>query len=175
MWKKTDVEEPQRIEVPPPPRVPSQPLKEHALIGPSLIVKGEILGDEDLMIQGTVEGKVELRKNSVTVGRSGHVKADIYGKSIQVEGEVQGNLFGEEKIVVRQSGQVRGNLSAPRVTLEDGAQFKGSIDMDGKEKQRLAAPEPPLISKAAGENKEPGVAGNPLNLSLKVNPSSANK
>ena len=102
------------------------------MIGPSLFFKGEIAGEEDLTIQGRVEGKVELRKNNVTVGKSGKVKADIYGKVIDVEGDVQGNLFGDEKVVVRQSGRVRGNMTAPRVNLEDGARFKGSIDMEGK-------------------------------------------
>ena len=106
-----------------------EPLKEQAVIGPSISIKGELSGEEDLMIQGRVEGKIDLKKNNVTVGRNGHIKGDIYGKIISIEGEVQGNLFGEEKIVIRESGVVRGNMRTPRFSLEDGAKFKGSIDM----------------------------------------------
>ena len=113
-------------------------MKDRAVIGPSISIKGELAGEEDLLIQGRVEGKIDLKKHNVTVGKNGRVKADIIGKVISIEGEVQGNLFGEEKIVLRQSGVVRGNITAPRVNLEDGAKFKGSIDMDsaGGDRQR---------------------------------------
>lgn len=100
-----------------------------AAIGPSISIKGDLSGDEDVVIQGRIEGKVILRENNVTVDKSGLVKADIYGKLIMVEGEVEGNLFGQDQIVVRSSGKVRGNLSAPRISIEDGARFKGNIDM----------------------------------------------
>ncbi len=111
-------------------------LKERAIIGPSISIKGTLAGEEDLIIQGQVEGKIDLKKNNVTVGKNGRIKADIYGKVISIEGEVEGNLFGEEKIVLRQSGVVGGNMTAPRVNLEDGAKFKGSIDMDTREDGR---------------------------------------
>ena len=107
-------------------------LKERAIIGPSISIKGTLAGEEDLMIQGQVEGKIDLKNNNITVGRNGRIKADIYGKIISIEGEVEGNLFGDEKIVLRQSGVVRGNMTSPRVNLEDGAKFKGSIDMDAR-------------------------------------------
>ncbi|MEE8316550.1 MAG: polymer-forming cytoskeletal protein [Syntrophobacteria bacterium] len=111
-------------------------LKERAIIGPSISIKGTLAGEEDLIIQGQVEGKIDLKRNNVTVGKNGRIKADIYGKVISIEGEVEGNLFGEEKIVLRQSGVVGGNMTAPRVNLEDGARFKGSIDMDTREESR---------------------------------------
>ncbi len=112
-------------------------LKERAIIGPSISIKGTLSGEEDLVIQGQVEGKIDLKNNNITVGQKGRTKSDIYGKVISIEGEVEGNLFGEEKIVLRQSGVVRGNLTSPRVNIEDGAKFKGSIDMDarGEDKQ----------------------------------------
>ncbi len=128
MWKKTK-DENSKSESPPLGKSPIEQSKEQAVIGPSISIKGELSGEEDLMIQGRVEGTIELKKNNVTVGRTGHIKADIYGKVISIEGEVQGNLFGEEKIVVRESGVVRGNMRTPRFSLEDGAKFKGSIDM----------------------------------------------
>ncbi len=128
MWKKTK-DENSKPESPPLGKSPIEQSKEQAVIGPSISIKGELSGEEDVVIQGRVEGTIELKNNNVTVGRTGHIKADIYGKVISIEGEVQGNLFGEEKIVVRESGVVRGNMRTPRFSLEDGAKFKGSIDM----------------------------------------------
>jgi len=102
------------------------------LIGPSIKIKGSLSGDEDLFVEGRVEGKIELAQHSVTIGTSGHIKADIQGRAIVVMGEVDGNLDGSEQIILRQSSKVRGNLVAPRVSLEDGSDFKGSIDMTSK-------------------------------------------
>jgi cytoskeletal protein CcmA (bactofilin family) len=115
--------------------------KECAVIGPTILIKGDLTGEEDLIIDGRVEGRVELRKHNITVGKNGRVKADLYGKVITVEGEVHGNLYSDEQLVLRQSSTVRGNILAPRVVLEDGANFKGSIDMSPKEAaQRDQAP-----------------------------------
>ncbi len=143
MWKKSDTQYPQ----PEPVHQPSVPihnpspveqLRERAIIGPSILIKGDVLGEEDLVIQGQVEGRIELRQHNVTVGKNGRVKADIWGKIISVEGEVFGNIFGEEKIVIRSSGALHGNITAPRVTLEDGSKFKGSIDMDSRQVEKSA-------------------------------------
>ena len=91
-----------------------------------------------MIIQGQVEGRIDLKQNNVTVGKSGRIKADIHGRMITIEGEVEGNLFGEEQILLRQSGTVRGNIVAPRVSLEDGSKFKGSIDMEPKSAEKRA-------------------------------------
>ena len=114
------------------------------IIGPSLSFKGEITGEEDLTVQGRVEGTIDLKKNHVTIGRTGHIKADVYGRSITIEGEVQGSLFGEERIVLRQSGTVRGDMRAPAVNLEEGANFKGNIAMDSKDEKQPTLREFPL-------------------------------
>lgn len=106
--------------------------RERAVIGESITIQGDLSGEEDLTVLGRVQGTVDVKSNSVTIGESGHVKADVYGKTIIVEGRVEGNLFGGEQIVLRATGDVRGNLTAPRVSLEDGAQFKGAIDMEPK-------------------------------------------
>ena len=114
-------------------------LDERATIGASILVKGDLSGEENLLIQGRVEGQITLENNDLTVGSRGRVKADIHAKVISVEGEVRGNLFGQEKITIRKTGNVRGNLVAPRVSLEDGATFKGSIDMGAKTKRESSA------------------------------------
>lgn len=101
-----------------------------ATIGPGIVIKGEVGGSEDLLIQGAVEGTINLRENTVTVGASARVGADIFGRVIHVHGEVIGNLSAREQVVVHSSGQVHGNISAPRLSLEDGARLKGSIDTE---------------------------------------------
>ena len=111
------------------PRRPS----ERATIGASIIIKGDLSGGEDLVIEGRVEGKVDLKQHNVTIGRNGRVKADVFGKVITIEGEVDGNVFAQEQAILRQAGAIRGNITAPRVILEDGSRFKGSIDMEAKE------------------------------------------
>ena len=85
-----------------------------------------------MVIHGRVEGKLIFEHQNIEVGKRGRVKADVVAKTIQVEGEVQGDLHGEDKISVLQSGTIRGNITAPRVNLEDGAKFKGSIDTDSQ-------------------------------------------
>ena len=135
MWKKKEDENP-KPESPPLGKSPMEQLKERASIGASISIKGTLVGKEDLMIQGRVEGRIDLKNNNITVGKSGRIKADIYGKVISIEGEVRGNLVGEEKIVLRQSGRVCGDMRAPRINLEDGARFKGNVAMDSKDEKQ---------------------------------------
>lgn len=167
MWKKPESDYPQS-ETPSPaaPRSHSaEPRRDAsaALIGPSITIKGDLSGEEDLLIQGRVEGKVDLKQNNITVGRNGHVKADMFGRIISIEGEVEGNLFGGEQVVLRQSGTVRGNITAPRVSLEDGSKFKGTIDMEprGAEKPRLGGPEVKPRMDAAPSEPRPQAALKP--------------
>ena len=118
-----------------------QQLKERATIGHTITVKGDISGEEDLIVHGKVEGKIRLQNNNVMVGESGRIKADVVAKVVSVEGTVEGNLAGQEKVVVRKSGTIHGNISAPRVTLEDGCKFTGSIDMEGGSKGLASSPQ----------------------------------
>lgn len=120
----------------PSPAAEPQRRGERATIGPSIFIKGDLSGDEDLVIEGRVEGKVDLKQNNVTVGRNGRVKADVYGQMVIVEGEVDGNVFAGEQAILRQAGAIRGNITAPRVVLEDGSRFKGSIDMESRDSGR---------------------------------------
>lgn len=103
---------------------------DQAVIGNSIRIQGEVTGDEDLTIQGYVDGSVNLDQHAVTVGPDGEVDADIVARVITVEGEVTGDLTGEEQVIVRSSARVEGDITAPRVVLEDGAHFRGGVDMD---------------------------------------------
>ncbi|MEZ5501107.1 MAG: polymer-forming cytoskeletal protein [Halioglobus sp.] len=126
------------------------------MIGPSIVIKGEVTGEEDLLIQGKVEGTINLNGNQVSVGESGVVNADIKAKVIKIDGKVTGDMSAHEKVVISKSGNVHGNIIAPRVTLEDGAIFKGSIDMDpagaaiSKAPLATASPAPAAQFKASG-------------------------
>ena len=144
VWKKTDdppthhhpepspAAPPRPTAAPAPATVSTEPPRrtERATIGPSIFIKGDLSGEEDLVVEGRVEGKVDLKQNNVTVGKNGRVRADIFGRVVTIEGEVDGNVFAREQAVLRQSGAIRGNITAPRVILEDGSRFKGSIDME---------------------------------------------
>lgn len=110
------------------------------MIGQSIVIKGEVSGEEDLLIQGRVEGNINLNGNQVSVGESGEVYANIQAKVIQINGKVTGDITANEKVIISKSGNVHGNIIAPRVTLEDGAMFKGSIDMDPAEAASGRAP-----------------------------------
>ena len=113
------------------------------MIGPSITIKGEVSGEEDLLIQGRVEGSVNLDNNEVTIGDAGRVDADIQARVARVDGEVAGDITANEKVIISKSGNVRGNIVAHRVTLEDGAIFKGSIDMDPAGASQSRSPQPP--------------------------------
>jgi cytoskeletal protein CcmA (bactofilin family) len=123
---------------------------EAAIIGPSIQLDGDLRGQEDLLIEGAVNGTVQLRDNSLTVGPQGKIKADVYAKEIHVDGLVEGDLFGSERVVIRKSAQVRGNITSPRVSLEEGARFKGSIEMDAA-----------AVEAAIGKKRGPSVAEAP--------------
>jgi cytoskeletal protein CcmA (bactofilin family) len=110
-----------------------------ATIGRSISIRGEVTGDEDMVIQGRIEGSVDLKQHSVTIGPEGDVKANIIARIVTVEGRVVGNLSGEEQVVLRASARVEGDVSAPRVVLEDGTLFRGSVEMGEAARQRGAA------------------------------------
>ena len=145
----------------PKPASPARPKpaisRSTAMIGPSIEIKGSVTGDEDLVIEGTVEGTVELGSHQVTVGPSGKVNADIHAKVVNIDGEVSGDLNGGEKVIISKSGRVRGNIVAPRVLLEDGAIFKGSIDMDPGEPVKPAVAKAPKKVVASSEERPKGV------------------
>lgn len=139
MWKKNDeIDQPNPTSQPIRPRAASSGTS--SVLGDSIRIRGNLTGAEDLVIQGQIEGEVRLKNNNVTVGQNGRIRADIYGRSVTIDGEVQGNLFGEQEVIIRASGQVKGNIVSPRVTLENGSKFKGSIDMEPANAKQQTAP-----------------------------------
>ena len=130
------------------PVSPSHIAAPSAVIGSKIRFKGELVGEEDLLIQGYVEGTIDLKNNNLTVGEQGTIKANVSAKTIIVEGKVDGDLHGEERVVVKESSNVSGNISAARVALEDGAKFRGSIDMDVKNR-----PSSPAMPKSDSGDK----------------------
>jgi cytoskeletal protein CcmA (bactofilin family) len=134
------------------PRPSAMASREAAVIGPSITIDGDVRGEEDLLIEGEVSGTVQLKNNSLTIGPQGKVRADVYAHSIYVDGYLEGDLYGSERVHIRKSAQVRGNITSPRVSVEDGAKFKGSIEMDPQAAQNVvggrtaAAPKPQTAS-----------------------------
>ncbi len=102
---------------------------EQATIGKGLFVKGEITGSESLFIDGKVEGSINLPGNRVTVGRNGQVAASITAREIVVLGKIRGNVSATDRVDIRAEGSLSGDVSAARISIEDGAFFKGGIDI----------------------------------------------
>ena len=101
-----------------------------ARLGASLHVKGEISGNEDLLIDGSVEGLVQLDERKLTIGATAKVTADIIAREVVVYGTVKGNLRAKDRIEIKKDGSVNGDLTTARISIEDGAYFKGSIEID---------------------------------------------
>jgi cytoskeletal protein CcmA (bactofilin family) len=106
-----------------------------ARLGASLHVKGEISGNEDLLIDGSVEGLVQLDERKLTVGATAKVTADIIAREVVVYGTVKGNLRAKDRIEIKKDGSVNGDLTTARIMIEDGAYFKGSIEIDKTEQK----------------------------------------
>lgn len=104
--------------------------REAAVIGPSIQINGDLSGEEDLIIQGKVQGTIQLKEKSLTVGAQGRVDANVLAHTVIVEGQVNGDLYGSERVAIRKTGNVNGNIVSTKVSLEEGCRFKGSIDMD---------------------------------------------
>jgi cytoskeletal protein CcmA (bactofilin family) len=98
------------------------------VLGPTLEIEGEVEGDEDLVIQGKIHGKV-ISKKDLTVDASGRVEASITTKNLAVSGMLVGNVQASERVEVRKEGKMVGDIKAPRVVIADGAKFKGNIEM----------------------------------------------
>src|SRR5215471_9836091 len=169
MWKPTnqpttpsrpgEPERPTTMSTPAPAPMTSEPAPaprpvattataDQATIGKSLVIKGEVTGSESLYIDGRVEGSISLAGNRVTVGRNGVVAANISAREIVVLGKVRGNLTASDRVDIRSDGSLTGDVVAARISIEDGAFFKGGIDI-----RKAGQP-----AKANGEDKPAAVS-----------------
>ncbi len=162
MWKPS---QPGPVQLSPPPE-PSRPVSpapvaepahrppvtagDQATISKGLIIKGEITGSESLFVDGKVEGSITLPGNRVTVGRNGQVAANITAREIVVLGKVRGNVAASDRVDIRAEGALTGDVAAARISIEDGAFFKGGIDIrkpEAKLAGSAAAPAVPEVLK----------------------------
>jgi len=103
---------------------------ETAVIGASIQIDGHLRGQEDLIIEGEVNGTVNLASHTLTIGNQAKIKANVFAHTVYVDGTMEGDLYGAEQVLIRKTARMKGNITSPRVSLEDGASFKGSIEMD---------------------------------------------
>ncbi len=141
------------------PTRPSEPRAEatrtgNAIIGKSVVIKGQIYGREDLTIDGEVEGTVELQEHRLTVGPNGKVVATVKAREVVVLGTVHGNIETREKIEIRKEAKLVGDIRTARIVIEDGAYFKGNIDIIRAEVAKPAAvpPKPQPVASATAPN-----------------------
>jgi cytoskeletal protein CcmA (bactofilin family) len=123
-----------------------------SVIGKTLVFKGELTANEDLLIQGRVEGTITHSANHLAIGANGDVTADVRAQRVIIQGKLEGDVRATESVTVEVSANVHGNIFAPRVSLKDGAKFKGNIDMDAgasdaaqgskSSSRRIAKPKP---------------------------------
>ena len=137
------------------PRPVTTTTADQATIGKSLVIKGEVTGSESLYIDGRVEGSINLSGNRVTVGRNGVVSANINAREIVVLGKVRGNMTASDRVDIRSDGSLTGDVIAARISIEDGAFFKGGIDI---RKGGQAQPQKPNGEEKASAS-EPAAVG----------------
>ncbi len=108
---------------------PARSATGHATIGKSIQIEGTLTGSEDLSIDGRIQGRIKLTGHALTIGPNGKIEAGLRAKVVIIQGQVKGNITADDRIQITSSGTVEGDLKAPRVALEDGARFAGSVDM----------------------------------------------
>jgi cytoskeletal protein CcmA (bactofilin family) len=139
----------------PPAYVPETPARtqaataEQATIGKGLFIKGEITGSESLYIDGKVEGAINLPGNRVTIGRNGQVGANITAREVVVLGKVKGNVTATDRVDIRAEGSLNGDVAAARISIEDGAFFKGGIDIRKTDAKSPASSGPVAVTNSA--------------------------
>src|SRR6267143_5035037 len=141
----------------PRPATATTTTSDQATIGKSLVIKGEVTGSESLYIDGRVEGSINLSGNRVTVGRNGVVSANINAREIVVLGKVRGNLTASDRVDIRSDGSLTGDVVAARISIEDGAFFKGGIDIR-KAGGAVAAKPEEVTKSVSSATPEPAIA-----------------
>ncbi len=124
-----------------------------ANIGKSISIKGDVLGDEDTVIEGRVEGRIELKNHHLTIGANGDVQGEVAAKQVTIVGRVAGNVVATERIELRDSGRIEGDLTTPRLLVQEGSQMNGKISMkpvSGVSAPPKQAPATPPVQIKAG-------------------------
>ena len=105
-------------------------IENYTKVGNTLDIEGEISGQENLNIEGRFQGKIHIEKNNIIINQNATVKAEIHAKNVQIKGRVEGNVFAAEKVHIEKDGLMNGDIIASRISIDDGAQFKGSVKID---------------------------------------------
>jgi len=158
MFKKADNDD--RLDIASPPRIgQTRPIrsKNVYVIGPTLVFKGELSADEDLIIEGQIEGTIAHHKMNLTVGKQGRVKADIDATSVIIEGQLVGDIRSDGIVTLAKGADVEGNIFCARIVMEDGARFKGKIDMG--EPPKVTVSKEPVQTEPVRTEKPRTVAG----------------
>src|SRR5580700_6842214 len=132
---------------------------EFAHIGKSVVIKGELSGSEDLYIDGTVEGTIQLQGNNLVIGPNGHVHADVNAKGVVVHGKMEGNIRTSDRVELRKSAVIVGDIVTQRIAIEDGAYFKGKVEIQ-KEAAKPSSP-PATRPESQVEAKSTGAGSTP--------------
>ena len=139
----------------PDPTTPPAPRRRDgdamANIGKSIQIKGDLTGNEDLQIEGVVEGRIDLPNNQLTIGAEGQVKADVNAKAVVVVGHVTGNVTGVDRVEVQATGVVDGDVAAPRLVVHEGAVLNGAVSMGASAAKAAGTSRPPEKKPASGE------------------------
>jgi cytoskeletal protein CcmA (bactofilin family) len=135
---------------------------EIAHIGRSVVIKGELSGSEDLYVDGQVEGTIELQGNSLTIGPNGHLRANVNAKNVVVHGKLEGSVKASERTELKKSAVVTGDIFAQKIAIEEGAYFKGKVDIQKESPKSVPAPviktEVPSAGGNGPERPAPSVA-----------------
>ena len=149
----------------PPPPAPSAPApgtgQKVAMVGEGISITGDVNASTNLKVEGRIEGRAVTSSQDIDVSETGIVKASITARVVRISGAVAGDINGSEKVMIAKSGRVQGNIVAPRVQLDDGALFRGSIDMNPAEPAKTKPADAPRAAAAPPSGSKPVPAGKP--------------
>jgi cytoskeletal protein CcmA (bactofilin family) len=145
--------------VPSMPASPAAPavVNQSSLIGNTLLIKGEVFSEDEILIEGKIQGKINV-KNRVIIGVNGNVEADIEAREIIIKGKVTGNVKGGQRVEIIPAGILRGNINSPRVVIADSGVFEGNIEMHGRDDKSKGRENAPAEPHHPGENAEQSLA-----------------
>jgi cytoskeletal protein CcmA (bactofilin family) len=144
------------------------PANQSSLIGNTLLIKGEVFSEDEILIEGKVQGSINV-KNRLVIGVNGNVEAEINAREVIIKGKVTGNVKGGQRVEIVPSGVLHGNINSPRVVIADSGVFEGNIEMHNREEKGKGREEAPTVQphKGTGEAAQPGEAGDHHGANLK--------